>query len=258
MALFDRTAKNLARGPAVLFPADAADAVSEALLRYDPALKVKDARFVFRNGVHLHGPVAVTPEIAKKAGLPDGMTTGYYASFIETGTRGSRPDDLKQQDAELLVRGVAARLGGTVHAGRLPMDVALGASVYSATALPPGRVIEVLQPHVGTGELAVDEDKNVPGAYYLVTEEEPVFFVGYWPPRLSRSKFAPPPPAVGGLGAEPSRWDLRTRYPALGAPRQACLKVGEAALALAGVAGGAVVDAYGFPVDRPEDLVGLH
>jgi hypothetical protein len=48
MALFDRTAKNLGRGPAVLFPADPVDAVSEALLCYDPALKIKNDRFVFR------------------------------------------------------------------------------------------------------------------------------------------------------------------------------------------------------------------
>jgi hypothetical protein len=50
MALSDRTAKNLARGPAVLFPADPADAMSEALLRRDPALKIKNDKFVFRNG----------------------------------------------------------------------------------------------------------------------------------------------------------------------------------------------------------------
>jgi hypothetical protein len=256
MALFDRTAKHLARGPAVLFPADPVDALSEALLRYDPALRIKSDSFVFRNGVHLNGPVAVTPEIAGKAGLPGGMTTGYYASIIETGTRGSRPDDLKRQDAEKLVRGLAARLGGTVHDERAPMDVDLTASVYSARALPPGEVIGVLQPYVDTGDLFVDEDKKVPDAYYLVTEEEPVFFVVYWPPRLTGSKFAPPPPAVGDLaGTEPSRWDLETKHPVAGAPREICLKVGEAALTLARAVGGVVVDAYGFPVDSPGDLL---
>jgi hypothetical protein len=48
--------------------------------------------------------------------------------------------------------------------------------------LPPGRVIEVLQPHVDSGVLVVDEDKNAPRAYYLAAEEGPAFFVGYWPP----------------------------------------------------------------------------
>lgn len=256
MALFDRTAKYLSRGPTVLFPADPAGALSEALLRYDPALRVKSDSFVFRNGVHLNGPVAVTPEIARKAGLPDGMTAGYYASIIETGSRGSRPDDLKRQDAERLIRGLAARLDGTVHDERPPMDVDLSASVYSARQLPPGQVIEVLQPYVDTGDLVVDEDENVPGAYFLATEQEPPFFVVYWPPRLTRSKFAPPPPAVGDLAdPEPSRWDLETKNPVAAAPPETCLKVGEAALALARAAGGVVVDAYGFPVDRPGDLV---
>jgi hypothetical protein len=57
MALFDHTAERLARGPAVLFAADPADGMAEAILRYDPQTIVKSDRFVFRNGVQLHGPV---------------------------------------------------------------------------------------------------------------------------------------------------------------------------------------------------------
>jgi len=56
MALFDRTAKHLARGPAVLFPADPAAAMADAALRYDPAAGVQSGKFVFRNHVELHGP----------------------------------------------------------------------------------------------------------------------------------------------------------------------------------------------------------
>lgn len=256
MALFDRTAKRLARGPAVLFPGDPAGVLREALLRYDPALRVKNGSFVFRNGVHLNGPVPVTPEIARKAGLPDGMTAGYYVSIIETGARGSRPDDVKKQDAERLVRGLAARLGGTVHDERQPMGLDLSASVYSARALPAEQLIGVLQPYVDTGELAVLEKKEVPGAYFLVTEEDPLFFVVYFPPRLSRSSAALPPPAIGDLASgEPSRWDLETRFPVQAAARGSCLKVGAAALALAKAVGGIVIDAYGFPVDSPDDML---
>ena len=51
MALFDSTADRLARGPAVLFPADPADGVAEAVLRYDPAVGVQGDRFVFHNDV---------------------------------------------------------------------------------------------------------------------------------------------------------------------------------------------------------------
>ena len=77
MAPFDRTAGRLARGPAVLFPADPADGMAQAVLRYDPAAGVKSDRFVFHNGVELFGPVPVTVAMARRAGLPSGLTAGY-------------------------------------------------------------------------------------------------------------------------------------------------------------------------------------
>jgi hypothetical protein len=254
MALFDHTAERLARGPAVLFAADPADGMAEAILRYDPQATVKSDRFVFHNGVQLHGPVTVTPAI--QARLPAGMTAGYYAAIVEGGTGRPRPDSLKWQDAERLIRGLAARLGGTVHDERPAMDLKLRASVYSGHELPAGQVIEVLQPYTDTGELHLEEDTGVSGAYYLLTNDEPVFFVAYWPSRLSRSRLALPPPALGELrDKEPCRWDLRTKFPVTAAPRETCLRVAEAALALATRANGVVIDTYGFPVDRSEDLL---
>ncbi len=242
MALFDRTAGRLGRGPAVLFPADPADAMAEAVLAYDPAADIKSDKFVFHNGVHLHGPVRVTPEIAREAGLPGGMTAGYYAAIAEGGPGRSRPDSLK--------------LGGTVHDERPPMDLRLRASVYSGRPLPAEQVTGVLQPYTETGELLLEEDTGVPGAYSLITEKEPVFFVVYWPPRLSRSRLAVPPPALGELsGQEPCRWDLRTKFLVAIADRDTCLRVAGAALALASRAEGIVIDTYGFPVDRPGDLL---
>jgi hypothetical protein len=256
MALFGHAAYRLARGPAVLFPADPVDAMAEAVLSYDPAADVESDRFVFRNGVRLHGPVELTPDLARQAGLPAGLTAGYYADIAEGGTGRSRPDSLKWRDAERLIRGLAARLGGTMHDERRPIELRLRASVYSGQEVPAGQVIGVLQPCTATGELVLEEDSGVPGAYYLLTEQEPVFFVAYWPPRLSRSRLARPPPALGGLGdREPCRWDLRTRFPVATAARETCLRVGEAALALARHAEGVVIDTYGFPVGRPEDLL---
>src|SRR5262249_7799640 len=151
----------------------------------------------------------------RQAGLPGGMTAGYYAAIVEGGTSRSRPDSLKWQDAERLIRGLAARLGGTVHHERPPMDLRMRAVVYSGqAALPADPVIGVHRPHVDTGELVVEEDTIVPAASYWITEREPVFFVAYWPPRLSRSRLALPPPALGELsGKEPCRWDLRTKFP---------------------------------------------
>jgi hypothetical protein len=257
MALFDRTAKHLARGPAVLFPADPAGAMADAVLRYDPAAGVHSDSVTFRNDVRLHGPVEVTPELARQAGLPAGLAAGYYATIVERGTGRSRPDSLKWQDAERLIRGLAARLGGTVQDEQPPMDLRLRAVVYSAPPpLPAEQVIGVLQPYVRSGDLVIGKDTNVPDAYYLITEQEPVFFVAYWPSRLSRSKLALPPPALGDLSdKEPCRWDLRTKFPVATATREACLRVGEAALALAGRADGTVIDTYGFPVGRLEDML---
>jgi hypothetical protein len=218
--------------------------------------RVKSDRFVFHNAVQLHGPVEVNPQFAGKAGLPAGMTIAYYAAIIEGGTSRSRPDSLKWQDAERLIRGLAARLGGTVHDQRPPMDLHLSASVYSGRLVLAEQVIRVLQPHVGTGELVVEPDTDVPGAYHLGTELTPVFFVTYWPPRLSRSRLALPPPAVGDLrDQQPCRWDLRTSCPVATTPAEVCLQVGEAAMALARSVDGVAIDTYGFPIDRPEDLL---
>ena len=256
MTLFARTAEHLTCGPTVLLTADAPDAIAEAARRYDPAFRVRRHRFVFHNGLHLNGPVEVTPEMAQRTGLPPGMTAGYYATTFETGARGSRPDDLKCQDAERLIRGLAARLGGTVHDERPPMDLQLRASVYSAQSLAVDQVSSVLQAYVDTGELVIEDDADVKDAYYLVTEQEPMFFVVCWPPRLSRSRLALPPPAIGDLrDKEVCRWDLTTKFPAATAAHKTCLTVGKAALALARRADGIAVDTYGFAIERPEDLL---
>jgi hypothetical protein len=257
MALFDPAAGHLARGPAVLFPADPADAMVEAALRYDPAADVQGNRFVFRNDVQLHGPVEVPPDLARQTGLPAGRGAGYYATIVENGASRSRPDSLKWQDAERLIRGLAARLAGTVHDEQPPMDLRLRAVVYSVRpSMPAEQVIGVLRPYVRSGALAIEKDTNVPDAYYLITEQTPVFFVAYWPPRVSRSRLALPPPALGDMSDKaPCRWDLRTRFPVATAKRETCLQVAEAALALASRADGAVIDTYGFPVNQPEDML---
>jgi hypothetical protein len=77
-----------------------------------------------------------------------------------------------------------------------------------------------------------------------------------WSRRLSRSALEPPPLALGGLrDHEPARWELRSKFPAATADRAIRLTVGEAALALAHRVDGVVIDSYGFPVTRPEDLL---
>jgi hypothetical protein len=87
------------------------------------------------------------------------------------------------------------------------------------------------------------------------TEQQPVFFVVYWPARLSRSRPGQPPPAARGVDGEPCRWELRTTYPVATAGRDVCLTVAGAALALAHRTGGVAIDTYGFPIDHPGDLL---
>jgi hypothetical protein len=255
MGLFDRTAKRLTAGPTLLLAADSADAMADALAAYDPALRVRSDRYDFGNGVRLNGPIDLTPELVTKARLPAGMTQAYFGDIVETGTRGSRPDHAKWQDAERLVRGLAARLGGTVHDERPPIDLYLSASVYSTQPLPAEEVISVLQPFTDDA-LFVDQHQEVEDAYFLVSEQEPRFLTIYWPPRLSRSPLEPPPLALGPLREqEPGRWELQSKFPAATADRAIRLTVAEAALALAARVNGAVIDPYGFPLTRPEDLL---
>src|ERR1700684_1138678 len=63
MAASGRTAKRLAAGPTLLLAAEVSDEIADALLAYDPALRVRSDRFVFGNGVLLYGPVEVTAEL---------------------------------------------------------------------------------------------------------------------------------------------------------------------------------------------------
>jgi len=140
--------------------------------------------------------------------------------------------------------------------GRPPVKLNLEAMVYSAAPLETAQVISVLQPYVDTGELVIDENAHVPGSYALATEEEPEFFVVYWPPPVSRSRLGLPPPALGGrLGPEPCRWLLGTKFSLADAPGDIGRKVAEAALALARASDGIVIDAYGFLADGPADLL---
>ena len=251
----DRTAKRLAAGPTLVLPGDPAGPLADAVRAYDPALHVRTGRFDFDHGsLRLHGPVDVTPELAAAAALPPG-TTAYYADVVETGTRGSRPDYVKWQDAERLVRGLAVRLGGSVHGARPLTDLKLAASVYAAQPVPAEQVISVLQRYA-TGDLFVEEYQDVPGSYFLLSQEDPAFLTIYWPPRLARSRLEPPPLALGGLRKQqPCRWELQSRFPVADAGRQISLMMGEAALALARQVDGTVIDPYGFPVRRPEDLL---
>lgn len=251
MRLFDRSAGKLAAGPTLVLPADPGPALFDEARRYDPGVRYSTLlrRLIFSNGVLLRGPVKVTPAVAREAGLPEGTALAWYALAALQGHRERRVHDAKAFDGELLVRGLAARLGGTTHPASLQPKLALLASVYSERGLPTEQVIEALRPY--GGEFRVEDRK---ADSYSLTGEKTHFYVAYWSPRRYRESDAPA--ALGPVRSRPlHHWDLHGGVPASDAPRELCRKVGEAALALAGQSGGLALDMFGFPMSSPDDLL---
>ena len=251
MRLFDRSASKLAAGPTLVLPSDPGPALFDEARRYDPGVRYSRLlrRLIFSNGVLLLGPVTVTPAVAQQAGLPAGTAVAWYALAALQGHQERRAADAKAFDGERVVRGLAARLGGTTHPAPLQPRLALLASVYSEQAPAPEQVIEVLRPY--GGDFRVKDAK--PDSYSL-SGEKTFFYVAYWSARRYRASDAPA--AVGPHRSRPlHHWDLHGGVPASDAPRELCLKVGEAALALAGQSGGLAVDMFGFPMSSPDDLL---
>lgn len=251
MRLFDRSASKLAAGPTLALSADPGPALFELARQYDPGVRYSNLlhRLIFSNGVLLLGPVKVTPGVAQEAGLPEGTTVAWYGLAALQGHQERRVHDAKAFDGERLVRGLAARLGGTTHPAQLQPKLALLASVYSEQGLDPGQVIEALRPYGGDFRV---EDKKADS--YHLTGEKTHFYVAYWSPRQYRESDAPA--ALGPMRSRPlHHWDLHGGVPAADAPRELGLKIGEAALALASQADGLALDMFGFPVSSPDDLL---
>jgi hypothetical protein len=251
MRLFGRPASKLAAGPTLVLSADPGSALFDEARRYDPGVRYSSLlrRLIFSNGVLLLGPVKVTPGVAQQARLPEGTVVAWHALAALQGHQERRVHDAKAFDGERLVRGLAARLGGTTHPAQLQPELALLASVYSDQALATEQVIEVLRPY--GGHFRVEDPK--PDSYRL-TGEKTYFYVAYWSARQYREGDAP-----AALGPDRSRprhhWDLHGGVAASDAPRELCLEVGEAALALADQSGGLALDMFGFPISSPDDLL---
>lgn len=243
MGLFNRTACKLDGRTVLLFAADPGDALTQAVRLYDPGVRSWPGRLIFANGVLLYGPVTVTPRLQQQAGLPAGMTVAYYAGAALQGHAERRADEDKQGDGDLLVQGLASRLGGTVtSAGPLP-DPEVTLSVWGDQAVPPEQVIEMLRA-CDEGDFKVqDQTENSYSVYGVGT----YLLVNYWSPQLYAEKDAPP--ALGQLRSRPlHHWDLsvgRSRKKVAG---DVAGRAREAALALAGRCDGISVDEYQFPL----------
>jgi hypothetical protein len=154
------------------------------------------------------------------------------------------------EDGDLLVHGLADRLGGTVKYAGPPPDPDLAPSVWSEQALSTDQVIEVLQPY-DEGHLKVqDQTDNA----YSVYGEGGYIGVTYWSPLLYIEKDAPP--ALGALRSRPlHHWDLSVGRARKAVASELAVRVGQAALALASRCGGVAIDEYGFPITSPNDLL---
>jgi hypothetical protein len=243
MGLFNRTAGKLDGRTVLLFPADPGDALTQAVRLYDPGVRSWPGRLLFANGVLLYGPVTVTPKLQQQAGLPEGMAVAYYAGAALQSHAERRTHEDKEGDGDLLVQGLASRLGGTVmSAGPLP-DPEVTFSVWGDQAVPPEQLIELLR-HCDEGDFKVeDQTRNS----YSVYGPGTWLLVNYWSPQLYTEKDAPP--ALGQLRSRPlHHWDLsvgRSRKKVAG---DVAGQARGAALALAGRCGGIAVDEYRFPL----------
>jgi hypothetical protein len=249
MGLFDRSGSKLSTRPSLLLTADPGDALLDAAQRYDPEAHPWHGRLVFANGVLLFGPIEVTPKLQQEATLPAGASVAYYTGVAAQRTSERRAESAKQDDAEKLLYGLAVRLGGTTHLVDSPSKLALLASVYSEQAPSPDEVVEALRPY--GGEPRVEDQKE---DTYSISGKGTYFYTAYWSPRLFVNREEPA--ALGKLrSSKLHHWDLNTGVAAKKAAPELCLKVGEAALALAATSGGVAIDMFGFRIAAPEDML---
>jgi hypothetical protein len=254
MGMVSHPARKLTSRTTLLLAADPGDALMDAARLYDPGVHSWLGRLVFRNGVLLFGPVAVTPRLQHQAGLPPGMTIAYYTGAAAQSREDWRPHEAKHLDGDKLAQGLAERLGGAVKYAEPPLELALLSSVYGEHALPVGQVIEVLRPFGGNFRIE-DQAKES----YNLSGEGTYFLVGYQSAQLYAENDAPP--ALGRLRAGPlHQWDLnavnsRRDLASKNLASEVGTRIGEAALALASRCGGVAFDEYGFPVTSPRDLL---
>lgn len=147
-----------------------------------------------------------------------------------------------------LAAGLADRLGGTVQYSSPQVKMALIASVYGERDLPIDRVTEA--PAV---RRSPEDRRGGRGDPHARRQRDAVSRLL----PVSAADFKENgPPAAGAMRSRPlCHWDLHAAYSPEGARREVCLKVGNAALALAGESGGIALDVLGFIINSAEDLL---
>jgi hypothetical protein len=235
----------LRKWPTLLLSADPGpDRLLAAVRLYNPKARAKTDEIIVYGHIVLHGPVAVTPDLTRHAGLPDGMAAAYYAGVMD------QKDATQRNESGKLVRGLAVRLGGTVHPADLVSNLRLLLSVYAENDLPAEQIVSLLRPWAAG--LAV-RDPNDNG--YVLACHGAAFFVSYFAPDLFGT--VDEPRALGEPGQRKlHHWDLIGYGTAVEAPAETVERIGEAALALARAVSGVAIDMHGFQFSRAQELAG--
>ena len=120
-----RLGAKLATRTTLLLRADPGDALLDAARRYDLQVRRVRDRLVFQNGVLLIGPVTMTPEIERRAGLPAGMAVAWYVGAGGLSASQRRSHEAVVDDGDHLVTG-SRPAGRDRHAAYSPEDAGRG------------------------------------------------------------------------------------------------------------------------------------
>jgi hypothetical protein len=203
----------------------------DAVRLFDPEATLVDGGITFGAGVRLAGPEAVTPNLARKTGLPQGHV--WVVS-----DEGPFPT--------WLVRGLARRFGGYAHVPRQVIADEPGEVAVVHTARP-ARTDELGRWLPGLVAGAPEAD----GSYFLSSPLSPVR-VRCDGPEVASLRWLLPP-ALGPLRQEPGLHGYRFLAETADAVRPAAT----AAWGLAQVTGGVVTDRDRFRVASVDELHAL-
>jgi hypothetical protein len=250
MALIDGAARRVRRGSTLLLPyVPAPEQVLETVRLFHPAAEQRGDTIRTSDGIALRGPVAITPRVARRAGIPPGWPVAYVSK------RGAE-----------LVPGLAHRMGGRwFHDGR-PIRRRDAdhhrATVYLPARPEPASLSALLLPYASpvTGSRQLKEAEDVvmlDGIAYTQVKGGGVdLYVGGRIAGLVRPA-TERPYALGALrgNSELLTCDLAEAEVLEQVPAELAMDVAQASLTIAEAYGGVALDLDGYRITRPEDLL---
>jgi hypothetical protein len=255
--------RDLGRGRCLLLPSEPGQERMVELMRlFNPAARPASAGRMSADGRHitLTRPLRIDAETASRAQTPPGLTAVYFVQ-IDVAPPVLTPSAIAEGrkelrvTANLLIAGLAARLGGKALPESDRLREPLHADVYSPRALTAAELSAVLDPFI-PGLAPAEEPWSVDGVTTLHSEPAQVD-VEYWPPSVPLMT-VDPPVALGRLRDQRDQLYvtvIRSAQTAADADPGTARAVGVAALAVAAATGGTGLDIFGFRIEDPDDLI---